>query len=613
MKGGYAGKLLWVDLTKGKINIRDLKEKDARKYIGGVGLAAKILWDKTTATTDPFSPENPLIFMLGPLNGTKVPSNSRYTVVAISPLTNVFGQAHSGGTLGYQLKRAGFDGVIIQGRSETPVYLWVNNGKAELRDAGAVWGKGLYETSDILQGETHPKACVAGIGPAGEKLVRIAAIMSDGRDGRAAARCGLGAVMGSKNLKAVVVRGTKAPKVYDAEGLSKSIKAFHKKTRVNMCEEERMDRFVKHRKAHAQSGRISTKNFLGGEFPGFSEKLTEWMIKGDAYYCPTCITSSHECHMINGVRRQVLESFIPLGSNCLIDDMETLQEAFDVCQDYGMDSISTGGVMAFAIEAFEKGIITEKDTDGIKLGYGKAKALLQMVKKIAERDGFGKLLGEGVKRAAEQIGGLAKEYALHIKGLEIPAHDPRTSNIMALEYATESRGADHMSAYGISDRFIMPELGVVEDRSTPENRFKVEGQAEITANLQNYMCVFNSLAICIFLCRVRYGTVGADPSTTAEWVSLATGWDMDSTELLKAGERIVNLKRLFNVRRGMSRKDDMLPPRMMTHKIGGTVLAANHLPNLGELLNQYYIYRGWREDGIPTEEKLAELDLPKYR
>jgi aldehyde:ferredoxin oxidoreductase len=313
--------------------------------------------------------------------------------------------------------------------------------------------------------------------------------------------------------------------------------------------------------------------------------------------------------MMNGRRRQVLESMVPLGSQCLIDDVEALQEAYDLCQDYGMDSISTGGVMAFGIEAFEKGLITERETEGITLGWGNAKSLVRMVRKIGEREGFGEVLGEGVKRAAQSLGGLASEYAIHVKGLELPLHDPRSSNMLALEYATASRGADHVSAYGIADRYISPELGILHDRSTLENRFKVEGQAEAVSKMQDYMCLFNSLILCIFLCRVQYGTVGAQPSLLAEWVRHATGWDMDSKELLQAGERIFNLQRLFNVRRGLSRKDDILPPRILTHKRGGTTDAADKVPPLGEMLGRYYQFRGWTEEGIPTPQKIAELGL----
>jgi aldehyde:ferredoxin oxidoreductase len=276
-----------------------------------------------------------------------------------------------------------------------------------------------------------------------------------------------------------------------------------------------------------------------------------------------------------------------------------------------MDSISAGGVMAFAIEVFEKKLITERDTDGITLGWGKAKAMLQMFKKLAKREGFGRVLGEGTKRAAEHIGGNALEYAMQGKGMELATHNPRSSNAIALEYATAPRGADHVSAYGISDRYVCPELGLDGQRGSLENRFKVEGQAEYVAKMQNLICLFNSLVLCIFLLRMQYGTVGVQPSRLAQWVRCVTGWDMDSQEFLMAGERISNFMRLFDVRRGISRKDDTLPARILTHKIGGTSDSADNLPPLGEMLNRYYIYRGWAEDGIPTPEKLAALGLDK--
>jgi aldehyde:ferredoxin oxidoreductase len=592
-----------------------LEEEQARKYLGGVGLSAKILWDETDASTEPLSPNNSLIFMVGPLSGTSVPSNSRYTVAGISPLTGIWGEANSGGNWAYELKHAGFDGIVFQGASEKPVYMWVHDGEAELRDASHVWGKGVFETNDVLQKETDEKSSVATIGSAGEKLVKIACIINEGRVGRAAGRCGLGALMGFKRLKAVVSRGTKGIKIYAAGKLRESVNEFYRRLPVSSNEDEAKTAQWMH--YEWQKGEGNIKNFSGGDLPGFFEKFSEIMLSGKKYFCRTCRMSSTEDCLLEGRRRQVWQSMIPLGSQCMIDDMESLQEAYDLCQDFGIDCTSAGGVMSFAIEAFEKGLITKADTNGIKLGWGNAQAMLQILKRVVKNEGFGQLLGEGVKKAAEHIGGAAPEYAMHVKGLEIAAHEPRRGSALALECATASRGADHCSASAALSGYVSPELGFSEEYDLLENRFKVEGQAEIVADKQNYMCLFDSLCICKLLMGARavtlqgIGESAVQPSDLVGWINLVTGWNMDINELMKAGERIFNLKRLFNVRRGISRKDDILPPRILTCKLGGASDAADYLPPIGELLNRYYSYRGWTEEGIPTTDKLKELGLVK--
>ncbi len=601
MLGGYVGKILWVDLTSEKMEVEHLDEKMARKYLGGHGFAAKILGEKTTLTTEPLSPENPLIFVTGPLTGI-VPSSSRYGVAALSPLTNAVGQAHSGGTWADELKRSGFDGIVFTGKAKKPVYLWVNHGEAKILDAGHVWGKDTWEADEILRGETDQRGSVACIGQAGERLVRIACVMNDGRASRAAARCGLGAVMGSKNLKAVVVKGISRAKVNDQQRLSESIKKHL--NRVILTPEEAKEEHIAYRQTHWRRGRANIKNWLDGDFDGFLEKLTEVRAAGEPYHCRGCTRSTcSESMMVGGRRRQVYESIVPLGSQCLIDDVEALQEAFDLCNRYGLDSISMGGVTSFAIEAFEKGLISLSDTGGIAMTWGNAKSMVEMVRKVGEREGFGEILGEGVKRAAEHIGGFAAEYAIHVKGLELAGHDPRSNNSMALEYATCNFGPSHMSARAAWLNHYFSELGLSPGQDELlERRFAVEGQAETTSKLQDFVSTINALIICCLLGRER------KISHLIEWFNLTTGWDMDLKEFLMIGERIFNLKRAFNVRRGISRKDDTLPARILTKK-RGTGGAAESLPFLGLMLSDYYAYRGWSEEGIPRKEKLAELGL----
>ncbi|MBI4334835.1 MAG: aldehyde ferredoxin oxidoreductase family protein [Chloroflexi bacterium] len=612
--GGYTGKILRVDLSSHSLQVQDLDDDTARRYLGGEGFAAKILWETTTSTTDPLSPENPLMFMTGPLTGSVVPASSRYIVAGLSPLTGVWGAAHSGGSWGAGLKRAGFDGIVLTGKSRRPVYLWINDGQARILDAGHVWGRDTWETDEVLRKETDSRASVASIGPAGERLVRFAAVLNDGRDGRAAARCGMGALMGSKNLKAVVVSGGTRPRVSDEDGLKKSI---HEHLPPAPLIESGLWRttFAEHRRVHWNvKGRGVIKNFLDDDFHGFLPKLTESMLSGEPHYCFGCRYSCADSHNIGGRRSVVYEALVPLGSQCLIDDLEALQEAFDLCQRYGMDSISAGGVVAFAIEAFEKGMVTAADTGGVQLRWGNAAAMVEMVRQIGESEQkFARLLGQGVRQAAETLGGVAAAYAMHVKGLELPAHDPRSSNALALEYATANRGADHVSAFAVAaPDFLLRDLGLPENQDSLENRFRATGRAEVVARLQDFRCMMDCLSTCKLMCG---GLNRADqhiaPSNFAEFLSLATGWNMTLDECLKIGRRIFNLQRMINVRRGLSRKDDMLPPRIMVHTRGGKSDAAYNLPPLGEMLNEYYAFRGWSEEGIPTGEKLEELGLDR--
>ncbi|MFC1930308.1 aldehyde ferredoxin oxidoreductase family protein [Chloroflexota bacterium] len=610
MLGGYTGKILKVDLSNRGFEVEDFDENTARKYLGGEGFAAKILWETTTSNTDPLSPENHLIFMTGPLTGSIVPSSSRYIVAALSPLTNIWGAAHSGGNWAAWLKRAGFDGIVFTGKSKSPVYLWIHDQECKIVDAGHVWGKDTWETDEILKRETDERASVACIGQAGERLVKFACILNDGKDGRAAARCGMGAVMGSKNLKAVVVSGGMRPGVSDEEGLKKSINRHIPLVAVMKSELWR-DYFAEHRMIHWNKGRTIIKNFLEDDFPGFLPKLTESMLSGEPHYCHGCRYGCADSHNIGGRRAVVYEALVPLGSQCLIDDMEALQAAFDLCQKYGMDSISTGGVISFGMEAFKKGLITKADTGGIDLRWGNTEAMIEMVRQIGERKNFGRILGEGVRKAAESIGGVALEYAIHVKGLELPAHDPRASNGTAIEYATANRGADHVSALAHSaPNFLSHELGFLENQDSLENRFLVKGRAEMVAKLQNYRCLMDCLSTCKLM---SGGKNRADqhitPSNNAEFLGYATGWDIDLGESLRIGERVFNLQRMINVRRGISRKDDILPPRILVHKRRGKSDAANNLPPIGALLSEYYEFRGWSEEGVPTPEKLAQLGL----
>ncbi|MBI2958531.1 MAG: aldehyde ferredoxin oxidoreductase family protein [Chloroflexi bacterium] len=620
--GGYAGRILEVDLARKELHTSRPDEETLRKYIGGTGLAAKMLWDETTKDIAPLSPEAPLLFMIGPLTGTAMPFSSRYTVAGISPLTGIWGESHSGGDWPDELKHAGFDGIVLRGKADRPVYLWLHDGQAEIRDAGHVWGKDTYEVDDLLRAETDADARVAAIGPAGERLVRIACIMNDGRMGRAAARCGFGALMGSKNLKAIVVRGrgeiSYADKQRFKEIVAKVYAARPPRNHVAGAVEGSVARW----KGYLGIGRIPTKNFQQGTFePAY--RLAEDIRNTRPYFCRHCAYGSGECRLrADGAERHmVLEHWCPLGTNCLIGDIEALEKAYAICQRYGMDTISVGGIMSFAMECYQKGLISREDTGGVELTWGNYEAMLEMVKQIGENEGFGSVLGQGARQAAEQIGGRAVEYAMHVKGLELPLHDPRTYMSLALAYATGNWGAYHADVPGapyLEMHQGTPEAAFLEQHKlfiefgkeigyspgmTPSERLKTAGKGQLVAKTQHLGNMQNSLAVCHFL-MPRY----MRPSQVVGLLNSATGWDMDVGEFMKTGERIFNLKRMFNVRRGISRKDDTLPMRILTLTRQASD-PPETLPHLGAMLSEYYSFRGWSEEGIPTAEKLAELGL----
>jgi len=608
----YQLRVLRVDLTHGVVESQELNEQTARKFIGGSGLAAKVVWDETTATTDPFSSENPLIFMTGPLTGTAAPMSSRITVASLSPLTGIWGESHSGGSWPDELKRAGFDGIVIKGKAREPIYLWVNNGEAKLVSAGHLWNKDTWETDDLLKKETDPRAITLAIGQAGERLVRIACLMSGGRsEARGAARCGLGAIMGSKNLKAIVVRGTRRPRVDNPEGLKESVKQ-HWASKITLYNPRRRSEYYGQRVRYLYAtGRDSIKNWREGEFEGFAEKYAAEVQRGEPLFCRGCRTSCIESVKVGEMRRTMLGAIDTFGSGCLIDDMQAIGTAYHLCNRFGIDHKSTAAIIAFAMECFEKGLITEVDTEGVKLTWGNAEAMVAMVRKIGLKEGFGAVLGEGVKKAAEIIGGKASEYAMHVKGLEFPNCDPRSSNFRALAQATANIGADPTSSLAsIVENSAVPELGIYE-RDADYARFIAEGKGKAVAKMQNFGALMNSLGICLFSLFIwmPQGQYVA-PSSCLEWLNYVTGWDMDLKEFIQCGERIFNLQRMINVRRGIGRKDDILPARFLSEKLHDGP-NAGHVPLLGEMLEEYYSCREWDEKGVPTRTKLVELGLDK--
>ena len=607
---GYTGRLLEVNLTKRTVAVRETPKQMAEQHIGGVGFAAALMEEMVPVKTDPLVPEAPLFFMTGPLTGTMVPWSGRHCVAALSPLTGIWGEAFVGGTCGSALKKAGIDGLIITGRADRPVFLKVNAGQATIEDAAFLQGMDTVQTEREIRKRCGDSFKVSTIGPAGENLVRFASVMSDGPAARAAGRCGMGAVMGSKNLKAIAVIGGNPVEVAQAQKLTLSIREFLPqmvKTPVH-CAAKASRVFT----MFVRDGRHGVNNWRDGDLPGFEEavlrEIDDHAYHERPYQCAGCPTGCVESNVDAGGRRlNVWESLAPLGSQCGITDTAQIQQAYDLCNRFGVDSISAGGVISFAMECFAEGLITLKDTDGINMSFGNGQAALAMLKKICMRQGFGAVLSEGVRKAAALIGGGAERFAIEVKGLEAPAHDPRAHNFLALAYATDTRGANHTGAAdpGIEGFDLMDMQAV---------RFSVEGTGRTVARGQNYATVLNSLVLCAFSHAgyAQYYSVDGFTGVTARqvvaWLNLATGMEHDFASLMLAGERSYAVKHAVNLRQGCGPVADRLHERF-TGRRRGCGPAAEHLPPVGIMLEDYYRARGWQTDGTLTEAKSKELGI----
>ncbi len=606
---GYQGKILEVDLTTRKISQREVREEEVKKYFLGSGLSARILSQEADLSLDPFDPKNPLIFMAGLLTGTMVPTACKLSVCSKSPLTGIWNEATVGGHWPAQFKFTGYDGIIVKGKAGKPVYLFLDDGKCEIRDAESVWGKDTFQTNDALKKQTDERALVASIGQAGENLSKIASIVCDGMNARNAARGGNGAVMGSKNLKAIVVKGKKRLEIKDWEGLRELLK---EEIPVIKEKGKGLSEFGTAGGAVAVEafGDLPIKNWQHGSWEegikrisGERMRETIWVRHYHCYSCPIgcakIVKGDGKYGRFYGHYPEY-ETVGMLGANCLNDDLELLAYVNELCNRFGLDSISTGNTLAFAMECYEKGKITKRDTGGLEIKWGDPNTMITLINQIAKREGFGgEYLADGPVWAAKRMGRGTMEFVSQTKGFDYPAHDPRGHFSMALSYATAVRGACHLEGltYFLDRGLKIEDFGYTE----PPDQFKEEDKPGIVYNLQNFLSVYNPLGICKFL-------MGrAEPSQIARWVSRVTGFEMDKEKLLKVGERLFNLKRLYDIRLGISGKDDVLPKRLLTAKPDGK--AKGRVPDLGKMLPQYYRLRGWDEKGIPKEERLRDLDL----
>jgi len=599
---GYAGSLLEVDLTQGDIRTVPLEVSLAEAYIGGKGFGAWILYEHLPSGCDPLSPENLLVFATGPLTGTLAPATGRMVVCTVGPETGLWLDSNCGGFLGPEIKMAGFDALVIRGRAEHPVLLVVEDGRARLEDASELWGKDTFSVHRWVKDRLGSRYRVAAIGPAGEKGVLFANIISEYR---AFGRGGAGAVMGSKNLKAVAVHGTGSLRVADPRRFMKVCREAFNELAIHP--ETGGGRQVYGTNAILscmnEAGIHPVRNFQKGVFSGAKEvneeTIREFYVRHRACFgCPIHCSKIAEVRegpfrgsVVEGPEYEDVWAF---GAQCENRDVGAIIHAEYLCDYYGMDGISTGNVIGFLMECVERGLLSEEEV-GFSLRFGDAEAMIRAVHHIGRREGEGVHWGEGVRRLAQRIP-RAEDAAMHVKGMELPAYDPRGSTGMALAYATSDRGGCHLRSWSIG-----AELLSTEERMDPFSR---EFKAEFVKTQQDLFTVLNATGFCLF----AISALGMRQIT--EFLHSVTGSETfsSSEEILKAGERINNVVRLFNLRQGLSRDQDTLPRRFLERPLEEGP-CRGRVVELRPLLEEYYLVRGWDQNGVPRPEKLKELDI----
>ncbi len=610
----YTGRILKIDLTNEIYTLDQPDEVFYRRYFGGEGIVAYYLLKELPPKINPLEPENILVFAAGPLTGVTLSGVSRSSVGAKSPLTGGFGEAEVGGFWGNELKRAGYDAIVIKGKAEKPIYLNITNEKIEFKEAKDFWGLDTGDAHEkIIEELGDEKTRVAIIGKAGENLVRYACIMHDLRN--TAGRTGLGAVMGSKNLKAIAVRGKKKIATANEE----QVKILRKRMNEIYLKDlehfsllgtggDRMESFV-------WTGNLPINNFRDGEFPNIAEidprviKEKLGMEMEGCYACPIrCKKIVHfkkPWEVLAKYGGPEFEALGALGSNCGVDDIKAICKANELCNRYSIDVISAGVTIGFAMECFEKGILNKEQTNGLELKFGNAEALLEAIELIAKREGIGNLLAEGVKKMAEKLGNDSQDFAIHVKGQEIPMHEPRLKHGTGLGYMISPTGADHM--HNLNDNFLTNDralekfkaFGILEP--IPLNNI---GPEKVRALIYqtNWRVTYNCLLMCMF-----------QPWNHQEIIEITqaiTGWNVSLWELMKLGERVTNIARVFNLREGLRKEDDWLPKRFFEPKTSGVLAETALNPKELEKARQtYYQMMGWTNEGVPTESKLAELDI----
>ena len=612
--GGYAGKILRVNLSDNTTSVEEIDEKFCRKYIGGAGFIAYYLYKELKPGIDPLGPDNKLIFALGPVTGVTIAGNDRNCVGAKSPLTGGIIKSEVGGFWAAELKHAGFDGIIVDGKAEKPVYLSIQDGEVSIKDASHLWGKQTRETLNALREELGDNRIQAAmIGPAGENLVKYACIMNGLYD--AAGRGGAGAVMGSKNLKAIAVRGHHRPKVASAEGLRELREWLlkNKKLWARLAEGGTAGHGAAMEQG-ATSGNVSVNNFSEGIFP--NAKLID---------CPTIKLGMDGCWACPIRCKKVMESKEPyvadrayggpeyetlgaLGTNCGISDITAISRGSQLCNANSLDTISTGMVISFAMECFEKGLLTTEDTGGIDLRFGNADAMLTTIELIAKREGIGDLLAEGTAIAAQKIGRGAEKFSMEVKGLGIPMHEPRLKHILGVGYMVNPHGADHccnlhdtmFMVEGRSLEQLRPIMGIIEPISLDDyGALKVS----LLKIRQLERVIRDSLVMC--------GMIPFSYTQLADVTAAVTGWNTSPVEQFRVAERILTMFRLINIREGLTAEDDKLPERFFQPKSGALADKPCDPEKMERAKSYYYTLMGWdSKTGIPLKEKVEELLIP---
>jgi len=617
---GWAGKILWIDLSERKVVKTPFPREGMRKYIGGRGINSRTLYNELKADVSPFEPENPLIFGVGPCDGTLCPGSGRTTITSLSPLMVVgedkpgLGDCNVGGFWGPELKYAGYDQVIVKGKSEHPVYIFIDDEDVQIKDASHLWGKTIDVTDRCIKQEIGDSDIHIGcIGPAGENLVRFACIIFD--LARAAGRTGMGAVMGSKNLKAIAVRGSGAVKVAKPEKLQQLTKKAAEAISVDMnypiWSVYGTPGLIE---LANEYGFLVTRNFQTGVFEGADDIggwnfVRKYSVKSKACHaCP--LHCGHYYEIKEGPYKGVSAGGYEfpaanVGSRIGNQDLASMLYAWELYDTLGLDATSTGGVISFAFECYEKGILSSKDTDGLKLSWGNAEAMLELIKKIAYRQGIGDLLAEGSYRAAKKIGKDALKYAIVTKGVEHIEFDPRGVKGWGLAYAVSNRGADHLRA------LLGGEFGITPEQAkalwgAPEaaDRFSIKGKAKMLKWHEDNRAIVDSLEICKFLAR----TALIAPRWFVDFMDAVTGVRFTEEEIMRVGERINNLERAFNVKQGLTCSDDTLPERFLKEPLPEGP-SKGQICELQPMLKEYYQLRGWSNNGAPNGKKLKQLGL----
>ena len=608
--GGYNGKILRVNLSNASISVETITDQFCRKYLGGAGFIAYFLFKELKQGIDALSPDNKLIFALGPISGLLLPGAARNCIGAKSPMSGGIAKSECGGFWAAELKRAGFDAIIVEGKADKPVYLWVHDGEAMIRDAEHIWGKTTMETEETIREELGDvKIHMAMIGPAGENLVRYACIMEGCKD--AGGRGGLGAVMGSKNLKAVAVRGHSLPNVANPE----KVKEIRQRMVANKHPLSNFGTGGPDMMFNESSGNVPVRNFKAGLFPdvvkihGGIIKDTIGIGMDGCFACPVrCkkVVKFDEPFTVKpeygGPEYETLAAF---GPDCGINDLKSIVKANERCNAYSIDTISAGSTIAFAMECFEKGLLTLTDTDGLELKWGNSESMLTAIELLAKREGFGDFLAEGTARMADKIGRGSIDFAMQVKGVETSMHEPRIKANIAFGYMLSPEGADHCGAS--SDGAISIDKGMGNYHSLgfhapfTLNEISARKMAFYKVDACNYASI-DSLVLCMF--------VGYGPEGNAELLKAVTGWDTGPAELIRIGERILTTMRSFNIREGLTAADDVLPKRFFESKTDG-VVSNTHLEhaNIDQVKRYFYALMGWDVNGIPLPEKIEELDI----